>query len=172
MPVLTPDTSDRSLLNRIRNELKKRRLLTTRLNVAGPSDEKGGFTLYKKMAVRGITLHLKHDALKADVFKAAKEELSRFFHPLIGGRDGKGWPFGRDVYLSEIIERLAGLAGVEFVEHAESPIYLIDSRSGKAIQPPNNTIRLAPFELVDFRINESAFAAKPADDPRMLKQSN
>ena len=172
VPVLTPDTSDRSLLNRIRNELKKRRLLTTRLNVAGPSDEKGGFTLYKKMAVWNITLHRKHDALEADVFKAAKEELSRFFHPLIGGRDGKGWPFGRDVYLSEVIERLAGLAGVEFVEHAECPIHLIDPRTGSAIPQPDNTIKLAPFELVDFRINECKFASTtPTPDPRVLKKS-
>lgn len=172
VPVLLPDASDRSLLNRIKNDLKKRRLLTTRLNVAGPSDEKGGFTLYKKMTVKGITLHLKHDALDTDVDKAAKEELSRFFHPLIGGRDGKGWPFGRDIYLSEVIERLAGLPGVDFVDNIATPLYLIDSRTGEASPEGDTTIKLQPFELVDFRINESAFAAKPADDPRMLKQSN
>jgi hypothetical protein len=171
VPVLPPDETDQSLLNRIRNELKKRRMLTTRLNVAGPSDEKGGFTLYKKMAVRHITLHLKHDALEADVCKAAKEELSRFFHPLIGGRDGKGWPFGRDVYLSEVIERLAGLAGVAFVENAKCPIYLIHPRTGKAIQQPDNTIKLDPFELVDFRINDSEFATTPAPDPRGSRKS-
>lgn len=171
VPVLPPDASERSLLNRITKDLQKRRLLTTRLNVSGPSDEKRGFTLYKKFAVRNITLHLKHDALDADVIKAAKEELSRFFHPLIGGRDGKGWPFGRDIYLSEIIERLAGLSGVEFVENAANPMHLIDPGTGVATAQTNDSIKLEPFELVDFRINDSQFTTKPAPDPRGLRQS-
>lgn len=172
VPVLPPDTSDRSLLSRIRKELDNRRLLTTRINVAGPSDSSDGFTLYKKIAVKDITLHRKHDALEADVIKAAKEELSRFFHPLIGGRDGKGWPFGRHVYLSEIIERLAGLNGVEFVENGRAPILLIDPRTGKATEQPDNFVRLEPFELADFRANESEFTTRPAPNPRLSRQSS
>lgn len=166
VPVLPPDTSDRSLLNRIKKELNNRRLLTTRVNVAGPSDERNAFTLYKKIAVKDITLHRKHDALEPDVIKAAKEELSRFFHPLIGGRDGKGWPFGRDVYLSEIIERLAGLNGVEFVESGAKPIQLIDPQTGLANVETYAFVRLEPFELVDFRLNQSDFTTRPAPNPR------
>lgn len=172
VPVLPPDTSDRSLLNRIRKELNNRRLLTTRVNVAGPSDNRNGFTLYKTIAVKNITLHRKHDALEPDVIKAANEELSRFFHPLIGGRDGKGWPFGRDVYLSEIIERLAGLNGVEFVESGEKPIQLIDPQTGQATEEANDFVKLEPFELVDFRISDSDLTTRPAPDPRSPRQSD
>jgi hypothetical protein len=171
VPVLPPDTSERSLLSRIRKELNSRRLLTARINVAGPSDERNGFTLYKSIAVKDITLHRKHDALEPDVIKAAKEELSRFFHPLIGGRDGKGWPFGRDVYRSEIIERLAGLNGVEFVESVEKPIQLIDPKTGLANEEMYNVVKLEPFELVDFRINDSVLTTAAAPDPRLYRQS-
>ncbi len=171
VPVLPPDTSDRSLLSRIKKDLNNRRLLTTRVNVAGPSDDRNGFTLYKKIAVKGITLHRKHDALEPDVIKAAKEELSRFFHPLIGGRDGRGWPFGRDVYLSEIIERLAGLNGVEFVESGAKPIQLIDPQTGLANVETYAFVKLEPFELVDFRINDSVLTTAAAPDPRLSRQS-
>ena len=157
-----PALAGQSVLNDIRNELDKRRLLTARVSVAEAS--------YKKIAVRNITLHLKQDALEAEVIKAAKEELSRFFHPLIGGRDGEGWPFGRDVYLSEIIERLAGLSGVDFVEPARNPIVLIDSETGVATAQPGNRVVLKPFELVDFRILETEFKTESAPRPYRLKE--
>jgi hypothetical protein len=149
--------------------MDKRKLLTTRLSVKGAQ--------YKKIAVQNITLHLTHDAVGANVIKAANEELSRFFHPLIGWRDGKGWPFGRDVYLSEIIERLAGLDGVDYVVTGENPLVVI----GQGTQPtgisttaPPQTdgkkvdafIHLDPFELVDFRILESRYKTESAPNPR------
>jgi hypothetical protein len=146
-----------SLLNQIMNELDKRRLLTARVSVAEPS--------YKKIAVRRITLHLEQDALDEEVKKAAKEELSRFFHPLIGGRDGKGWPFGRNIYLSEIIERLAGLSGVDYVEPGTKPLLIIDSETGEAKEQPGNSITVKPFELVDFRILETQITTVSAENP-------
>lgn len=163
VPKLEPDASDQSLPKRIKNDLDNRRLLTTRLSVAGPQ--------YKKLAVQGITLNRKPDALDQDVVKAAKEELSRFFHPLIGGRDGQGWPFGRAVYLSEIIERLAGLPGVEFVESGAAPVLLIDKETGKPTPQPDDCLKIEPFELVDFRISDSQFKTRSAPDPRALRQS-
>jgi hypothetical protein len=43
------------------------------------------------------------------------KELHRFFHPLSGGPDDRGWPFGRDVYLSEVYQVVARVEGVEQV---------------------------------------------------------
>jgi hypothetical protein len=162
-PVLQPDESEQSLLKRIIKDLNERRLLATRVAVDGPH--------YKRIAVRNITLNLTPDAHEANVEKAAKEELSRFFHPLIGGRDGKGWPFGRAVYLSEIIERLVGLPGVDFVESGAEPLQIIAPDSGDN-PPPGNSIALERFELVDFSATDSLlktnpvldFRAKPASD--------
>ncbi len=161
-PVLPPDdASDQSLTKRIKKDLDARRLLATRVSVTGPS--------YKRATVRGITLHLKPDAREADVLKDAKEELSRFFHPLIGGRDGKGWPFGRAVYLSEIIERLVGLPGVDFVKNVdfkkgERPLQIISPLDGRMYPQTGESINLLRFELVDFRITDSP------SDPMFITQ--
>ena len=160
VPALAGDRRQ-SLLNDIQSELDKRRLLTARVNVVEPS--------YKKIAVQRITLHLEPDALDTEVEKAAKEELSRFFHPLIGGRTGKGWPFGRNVYLTEIIERLAGVSGVDFVEHGKKPLLLIDSETGVAKEQEGDSIPLKPFELVDFRILETRFNTKSSADLQRWK---
>ncbi len=50
-------------------------------------------------------------AVKEDV----DADLAVFLHPLTGGPEGEGWPFGRDVFLSDIARRLEGLAGVDVV---------------------------------------------------------
>ncbi len=42
--------------------------------------------------------------------------LENFFHPLKGGPEGNGWPFGRDVYLSEVMEVLQKTGGVDYVK--------------------------------------------------------
>lgn len=159
VPALESAESYKSLPGRVKSELDKRKLLTTRLSVKGMG--------YKPVAVQNITLHLTPGALQANVIKAALEELSRFFHPLIGWRDGRGWPFGRNVYLSEVIERLAGLAGVDYVVSGDNPLVVV----GQATPPPDSKkvdtfIQLDPFELVDFRILETRLKTESAPDPR------
>ncbi|MEN3334210.1 MAG: hypothetical protein V7641_3575 [Blastocatellia bacterium] len=157
-----PEQSGQALLNDIKKELDKRKLLTTRLKVAGPS--------YKKIAVRNVRLYLKPGAVEADAVKTAKEELSRFFHPLIGWRDGSGWPFGRAVYLSEVIERLAGLPEVDFVVTGTNPLQLVGPAIGQMTPQTGNSIHLEPYELVDFRIIESQFEIKSAPQPHGLRK--
>lgn len=43
------------------------------------------------------------------------DNLKRFFHPLIGGPEKKGWDFGRKVYISEIYEVIENTDGVDYV---------------------------------------------------------
>ncbi|WHZ26363.1 MAG: hypothetical protein OJF51_001158 [Nitrospira sp.] len=47
--------------------------------------------------------------------------LRQFMHPLSGGRDGQGWPFGRNVYVSDIYELLDASPGVDFVTKTVDP---------------------------------------------------
>ena len=44
------------------------------------------------------------------------EKLDRFFHPLTGGPHGKGWEFGRNVYVTEVYEMLEKVKGVDYVK--------------------------------------------------------
>ena len=45
--------------------------------------------------------------------------LSTFLDPIVGGPSGLGWPFGRDVFRSEILALIDGVAGVDHVTALE-----------------------------------------------------
>lgn len=86
--------------------LDERRLLTTRHHIVGPD--------YARVHVTA-TLYLEEDASPADVCKDAVDHLRAFFDPLTGGPEGRGWPFGRDVHVSEGYELLGQVPGVDYV---------------------------------------------------------
>jgi hypothetical protein len=85
--------------------LAPRRLLTTQVHVVGP----------RRVPIRvRATVRLLPDAVKEDVHQSAVAALTDFLDP-IRGDDGGGWPFGRNVYVSEIYRLLDTLPGVDFV---------------------------------------------------------
>jgi hypothetical protein len=86
--------------------LSRRRLIGTRIVVVGPR--------YLEISVRaGLRPLAGVDpvSLRERIVAA----LDRFFHPITGGTDGKGWPFGRDVYRAEVLQLLDEVAGVDHV---------------------------------------------------------
>jgi hypothetical protein len=98
---------DLALLEAVIDYLEPRRLLTTRVHVVGPR--------YVPIGAR-ITLVVKNDAVPEDVSAAGRAALETMLHPLRGGADGRGWPFGRTVYVSEIYELFEGVDGVDYVK--------------------------------------------------------
>ena len=50
------------------------------------------------------------------VLAAVKTALGGFLHPLTGGPDARGWPFGRDVFISDVASLLESIDGVDYVE--------------------------------------------------------
>ncbi len=91
------------------NFLEERKLLTTRLHIVEPE--------YLSISIEA-ELILKDGAKAEDLIKKANTEIKLFFHPLESGKywQGKGWPFGRSIYLSEIYKLLNDLEGVDYVE--------------------------------------------------------
>jgi hypothetical protein len=85
--------------------LDPRRLLTARVHVVPPR--------VVPLRVRA-TLHLLPDWKEDQVKQPAIDAITRFLDPLVG-RDGTGWPLGRNVYVSEIYRLLDTLPGVDFV---------------------------------------------------------
>lgn len=55
--------------------------------------------------------------------------LERHFHPVAGGDDGRGWPFGRAVHIGEVYAVLQSLPGTEYVEEAR--IFPADPITGR-----------------------------------------
>src|SRR4051812_17800063 len=78
--------------------LDQARLLTTRLHVVAAR---------QVSIVVTLTIHGRDDAEPKRLLEQAEKALETFFDPRAGGPDGRGWPLGRSIYLSEIIDLLA-----------------------------------------------------------------
>jgi hypothetical protein len=109
LPAQRP-TPTQALLTQVRRYLCPRRTLGTRLIVTGPD--------YVEVSVRAVLQALPH-ADTARVQADAVTRLYTFLHPLTGGPTGRGWPFGRDVFESEILRQLDLIGGVDHVEDIE-----------------------------------------------------
>lgn len=106
LPVDRPEPTP-ELLARVRAELAGARTLGTRVFVVGPD--------YVRVGVRATLLLLAGS--RADrVVTAARDAIDAFLHPVTGGPSGRGWPFGRPVRRSEVLQLLDQLPGVDRVE--------------------------------------------------------
>jgi predicted phage baseplate assembly protein len=87
--------------------LDQRRLLTTELYVAPPR--------YQEVSVRVDVVAADHADL-AQVQREVEATLKSYFHPLRGGEDGQGWPFGGTISFSRTFQRVFSVAGVSSVD--------------------------------------------------------
>jgi hypothetical protein len=99
------------LLTQVRNDLEPKRLLTTRLHVVRP------FYLWIALAAKIHTRPDSPEDVRARAREKAVDSLERYFNPWPhGGPQGDGWPFGRAFYLSEVLEKLEQVKGVDYME--------------------------------------------------------
>jgi predicted phage baseplate assembly protein len=96
-----------SVVQEVQRYLDERRLLTTIVVVGQPA--------YTAVTV-DATLKARASADADRVRQDALVRLNRFLNPLVGGADGNGWPFGRDLFISEIYTILQNTPGVEYLE--------------------------------------------------------
>ncbi|MGW6194766.1 baseplate J/gp47 family protein [Kribbella sp. NPDC055110] len=106
LPVQEPRPTA-GLLRRIRADLAPVRTLGTRVFVVGPE--------YVRVGVRA-TLVLLPGTAPREVVRRAEAAVAAFLHPVTGGPSGRGWPFGRAVRRSEVLQLLDGVAGVDRVD--------------------------------------------------------
>jgi hypothetical protein len=62
------------------------------------------------------------------VKQAAEQALFRYINPLVGGPDGRGWPFGHPVTMGEVYAALQRVPGVELIESLE--LFGADAENG------------------------------------------
>jgi predicted phage baseplate assembly protein len=123
-------------LQRIAEYLGERRIIGARVVVEPPVYQ--GITVVARLKARSRTNPRR-------LQEAALEALYRYFHPIKGGSEGKGWPFGRPVQAGEVYSVLQRLKGVELVEDAR--LFSADpitGERGKALP----RIELEPHALV------------------------
>lgn len=145
------------LLKAVKNSLEQKRLLTTRVHVVGAT-----FLTIKV----NITIGLKPGAKEDTVKKQVEEALKKFFNPLTGGLQGKGWEFGRNIYISEIYELLDRLPGVDYVAEQEQNGELVilpkDSERKERVNGQLSAVKVYANELVDAQIEQSSITILPA----------
>ncbi len=108
--VLVPASArepDQRLLLQVKKHLDERRLVATRVLVRGP--------LYTRVKL-DVKAVLKPNTRSDVVAQELRERLNNFFHPLSGGRDGSGWPFGRSVSVFELFHLIESIDAIEYVE--------------------------------------------------------
>lgn len=99
-------TPSAGLVRAVRRYLDRRRVLCTRLVVVGPD-----YLEIRAQATVATVPNADSARVRQDVVTA----LDTFLDPLTGGPVGRGWPFGRDVFRSEILQVIDDVAGVDHV---------------------------------------------------------
>lgn len=110
------------LRERIQEFLDERRLLSTQLEVTAPAYQ------WVETNVR-LSVSANYNVEK--VRRAVEAKLFEFINPLIGGVDGKGWPFGRDVFVADVMSVLLSVPGVNFIRSVE--LYPVTYNNGQFI---------------------------------------
>lgn len=145
------------LLRKVKHALEPARLITTRVHVVRPR--------FVTLSVRVALVPRKESdprLLRDEVIR----RLETFFDPLNGGFDGKGWPFGRSVYVSELYQFLDKVPGVDFVMRSKNPdsgeemdeLIVAPSEENRLIRNKQyelEAVRLLPDELVTAWIDQS-----------------
>lgn len=117
-----PPVPSQELRDAVHAWLEPRRLLGVRHRVVGPTYVPVTITArlvlrpgYATAAVARSGV-LTDAAIVADVARNAAAALTAAIDPVIGGAEAQGWPFGRDVFLSDLYRLLDGLPGVDYVD--------------------------------------------------------
>jgi predicted phage baseplate assembly protein len=120
--------------------LEERRLVGTTLDVIQPQ-----FIFVSIQALVRVAEH-SDPALLLETQQLAEAALYRYLNPYTGGPRGTGWPFGRDLHVSEIYGVLQRVAAIEFVEEAR--VGVVDPGSNAAPRPAPPRLELPPHGII------------------------
>jgi hypothetical protein len=158
--VVVSSVEEEDVTDVVSRYLEPRRLLTTRVHVVPPR--------LVTLAVH-VSLALKPDAVQREVDAEVRRRLTDFFNRLGDEHGHTGWPFGRDVYVSEVYRLIDQTPGVDFVTSVKNDkgklveiLTVEDSKvEGERRLPPAPpagalvAIKLYPDELVNLSLDKS-----------------
>jgi predicted phage baseplate assembly protein len=128
--------------------LDQRRLIGMEVKVQAPR-----FIWISVVAKVGLPANVE-PGLVAEVRRRCEAELLRYLNPCVGGPDGTGWPFGRELHTSELYALLQRVPSVEFVE--ELKVFVRETASGVAPRPAPPRLAIPPNGLIcsdEHRVN-------------------
>ncbi len=127
---------DPEVLERISDYLDARRTIGARVVVEPPRYQ--GITVVARVRARP---RFAPDDLRIQCLTA----LYEYFHPVAGGPDGTGWPFGRAIHVGDVYAVLQGLDGVAVIDDAR--LFAADPVTGERGQSVQR-LDIEPFSLV------------------------
>jgi hypothetical protein len=142
----TPPTAPEEYLDAVRTHIDKSRILGTRIVVQS--------AVYVRVSLE-VTVIPSDGYEDVDIVAAVKNEMTEFFHPVFGGKDGKGWPLGRMVSRSELIDRFQGLPGINCVTrlrlHGTGPA--LTDRDGNLLLLPDASVYSGDIHVAILKKN-------------------
>jgi hypothetical protein len=115
--------------------LNQHRLITTEVFATGAT--------YRRVRITGDIV-ARADADLAAVRKAVAERLMSWLHPLHGGDDGEGWPFGGTIYASSLYRIALAVPGVDRIKDNQLLVELDGDR-----QTFCRDVEINPGELIE-----------------------
>jgi predicted phage baseplate assembly protein len=138
----------RELCRKVRAYLEERCPVTTELAV--------GLADYRWVSVRARLVirarpdleAVEREAIRRRVEDEANRTLCRFIHPVTGGPDDAGWPFGKSLTLGDVYPLLQGVGEVEYVDEVRFRSATFDPAGRIGLGPEERLLRLAATEVL------------------------
>ena len=147
----SPPMPSPGLLRIVCDYLDARRLIGTELFVVAPA--------YVSVAI-SAQIAVDDDANPATVREAVEAALAGYLHPLSGGDDGGGWPFGGAIRYSKLVQRVFTVSGVDSVPEL---VLTVDGTERPACRDvsiaaiaPNALLQLSSVQIETLSILEAA----------------
>ncbi|MBN1699164.1 MAG: putative baseplate assembly protein [Spirochaetales bacterium] len=129
------------LIRRVKEFLEPRKLVGTRLRVEPPA--------YRNISVE-VKLIFKKDVSEVQGIKAEVEHcIRRALHPITGGLDGRGWPFGMALTRNEIYNVLEKVDGIYYIVEIEIRDNDLGAQIDKVILDEDSLIHIDSITIID-----------------------
>ena len=140
----TPQPSE-DQLRLVCDHLNAHRLITTELYVVGPQ--------YLELKTFDVEVTASRDADLKALHEAIAARLITYFHPLRGGEDGRGWPFGHDIFFGNVYRQILGIPGVLRVLCLEMTPAQGDEKCDDVIAVPDGALVYVPQTAINVKVS-------------------
>jgi predicted phage baseplate assembly protein len=98
--------------------------------------------------------------------REAQRQLASYLDPLVGGRSGRGWEFGDDLYVADLTTRLQAIDGIDFVLETHIFRVVTHAAANPEIEDVGMRLTLGATDLIHVdRVDVAIDAAQGEDRP-------
>ena len=145
--LLLSEEHRRDLCRTVRAYLEERCPITTELSVRLPNYRWVNVRAKLVVKARPDVETAIREATRLQIQLEAGRRLYTFIHPITGGPDGKGWPFGKSLTLGDVYPLLQNIDGVEYVEEVRFRLAKL-AGGARQLGPDERLIRLAQTDML------------------------